>query len=69
VDCHGGAGGLDLSTYNLALAGGKSGPVIVPGDPDNSLIINKIINNDHPGKLTEFEIEVLRAWIAAGAPE
>ncbi len=69
VDCHGGAGGLDLSTYNLALAGGKSGPVIVPGDPDNSLIINKIINNDHPGKLTEFEIEVLRTWIAAGAPE
>jgi cytochrome b subunit of formate dehydrogenase len=69
VDCHGGAGGLDLSTYNLALAGGKSGPVIAPGDPDGSLIITKIVNNDHPGKLTEFEIGVLREWIAAGAPE
>jgi formate dehydrogenase gamma subunit len=69
VDCHGGAGGLDLSTYNLALAGGKSGAVIVPGDPEGSLIINKIVNNDHPGKLTEFEINVLRQWIASGAPE
>lgn len=69
VDCHGGAGGLDLSTYNLALAGGRSGPVIVPGDPDASLIVTKIEAGRHPGKLTEFEISVLREWIAQGAPE
>jgi hypothetical protein len=67
--CHGGAGGLDLSTYALALAGGRSGPVIVPGDPAASPILAKISTNKHPGKLTEFELQVLEAWIAAGAPE
>jgi formate dehydrogenase gamma subunit len=69
VDCHGGAGGLVLASYGEAMAGGKSGAVIVPGDPDNSLIVTKIEDNRHPGKMTEFELGVLRAWIAAGAPE
>jgi hypothetical protein len=69
VDCHGGAGGLDLASHAAAMAGGKSGAVIVPGDPDNSLIVNKIEDNRHPGKMTEFELGALRAWIAAGAPE
>jgi formate dehydrogenase gamma subunit len=69
VDCHGGAGGLDLASYGGAMAGGKSGAVIVPGDPENSLIVTKIQDNRHPGKMTEFELGVLRAWIAAGAPE
>ena len=69
VVCHGGAGGLTLSTYADTMAGGRDGPVIIPGDPDNSLIMIKIDKNLHPGQLTEFELEVLRAWIAAGAPE
>ncbi|MCC6187403.1 MAG: cytochrome b/b6 domain-containing protein [Anaerolineales bacterium] len=69
VDCHGGAGGLDLSTYAEAMEGGRSGPIIVPGDPEESLLVTKIVDNKHPGRLSEFELEVLQAWIAAGAPE
>ena len=30
-------GGLQLDTREAALRGGKSGPAIVPGDPENSL--------------------------------
>lgn len=69
--CHGGsaaAAGLDLSTFALALQGNENGPVIVPGDPDGSLIVEKMGRN-HPGRLTGFELSVLVDWIAAGAPE
>lgn len=69
VVCHGGAGGLTLSSYADALAGGLSGPVIVPGDAANSLIVTKISGFKHPGTLTEFEMQVLIEWIDAGAPE
>jgi cytochrome b subunit of formate dehydrogenase len=70
IDCHGAGGiaGLDVSTYNTLMAGSKSGPVVVPGDPEGSLIVTKQ-EKKHPGKLSEFELQVLKDWIAAGAPE
>ena len=68
VDCHGGIAGLDLSSYQAAMKGGNSGPIIAPGDPDNSLIVVKQ-NKKHPGQLSEAELKVLIEWIAAGAPE
>jgi cytochrome b subunit of formate dehydrogenase len=67
-DCHGGIAGLDYSTYASTLKGGNSGPAIVPGDPDNSLIVQKQ-SQKHPGQLSEEELRVLKEWIAAGAPE
>ncbi len=69
VVCHGGAGGLYLTSYAEALAGGRNGVVIVPGDVAASSILTKISGNKHPGKLAEFELQVLTEWIAAGAPE
>ena len=69
--CHGGdaaAAGLDLTSLASAIAGGESGPAIAPGDPDGSLIVQKMGKN-HPGRLTGFELSVLVEWIAAGAPE
>jgi hypothetical protein len=68
VDCHGGTAGLDYSSYASTLAGGDSGPVIVPGDPDNSLILQKL-SRGHAGGLSDVELEILMQWIAAGAPE
>ena len=67
-DCHGGIAGLDFSTYASTLKGGNSGPAIAPGDPDNSLIVQKQ-SKKHPGQLSEEELRVLKDWIAAGAPE
>lgn len=70
--CHGkdtAIGGLDLSTYPSALQGGQSGPGIVPGDPDSSLVLIRQAEGNHPSQLSAEEILWLREWIEAGAPE
>jgi formate dehydrogenase gamma subunit len=66
--CHGTSAGLNYSTYELAMQGSVHGPVIIPGDPDHSPIVIKMGTN-HPGQLSPFELNVLKAWIAAGAPK
>ena len=67
--CHGGIAGLDYSSYASTLKGGTNGPVIIPGDPDNSPIVKKISAGTHPGKLSDDQLAALKQWIAAGAPE
>ncbi len=70
--CHSGTGGmagLDLSTYSGALQGGRDGPVIAPGDPAASLLVQRQQAGGHPGQLTPEELELIIQWILAGAPE
>ncbi len=70
--CHGASGiqGLNLTTYQTALAGSTNGPVIVPGDPDNSLLVKKQSGaQPHFGQLTPDELKLVIEWIKAGAPE
>jgi mono/diheme cytochrome c family protein len=70
--CHGegGSQGLNLTTYETALAGSANGPVIVPRDPEASLLIQKqSAEEPHFGQLTPEELETMIAWIEAGAPE
>jgi cytochrome b subunit of formate dehydrogenase len=69
--CHGitKVGGLSLSTYQDALKGGNTGPAIIPGDPDNSVLVQKQSLGNHPGQLTIDELNQVIAWIQAGAPE
>jgi cytochrome b subunit of formate dehydrogenase len=62
-------GGLSLATYADALKGGRSGPAIVPGDPDASLLVQVQSTGNHPGQLTIDELEKVIQWIEAGAPE
>ncbi len=71
--CHAGENaeaGLDLSSYEGLLAGSNNGPVLVPGDPASSLIIQRQSEaRDHFGQVLDDELEELTAWVAAGAPE
>ena len=80
--CHGRLrqeGGLDLRSKASMLKGGKSGPAMVLGDPENSLVIQRILAEEMPPRksliaanvkpMESGEIELLRTWIAAGAPE
>jgi cytochrome b subunit of formate dehydrogenase len=70
--CHAGdtlLGGLDIGSYETALAGGVSGLAIDPGSPDTSLLITRQITQDHPGMLSSEELAAVRRWIEAGAPE
>ena len=77
--CHGGEnhrGGLQLDTKERILKGGKDGAVIVPGHPEQSLLV-KLIRHEGPaddpmpmppkGKLSDADIAAVTAWIKAGA--
>ncbi|HBJ86583.1 MAG TPA: hypothetical protein DDZ88_22550, partial [Verrucomicrobiales bacterium] len=76
-ECHGPQkhkGGLRLDNLPYILQGGESGPAIVPHKPDASLLI-KLVNYEDPdmemppdGKLSSEKIEILKKWIAMGAP-
>lgn len=71
--CHGASGGqrgLDLTTYEGALKGGASGPAIIPGDPQGSLLVQKQSGDQpHFSQLTPDELALVVEWITAGAPE
>lgn len=71
TSCHGPAamGGLNLSTYVDMLSGGQSGPVVVPGESADSLLVSIQEAGGHPGQLTPEEISQVIAWIEAGALE
>lgn len=40
--------GLLLRTYEELMAGSANGPVIVPGDPENSLLVQIIVKQKMP---------------------
>ena len=69
--CHGAAamGGLSVETYANIMKGGSTGPVIVPGDPDNSPLIQIQQKGGHPGTFSAEELQAVIDWIKAGAPE
>ncbi len=66
-------GGLTLDARSGWLAGGESGPAIVPGRPDESLLIQAVrhasLEMPPSGKLPDAEIAVLEAWVRRGAPD
>jgi mono/diheme cytochrome c family protein len=70
--CHGAEGlsGLSTSSYESTIAGGNSGPGIVPGDPTASLLVLRQSGEGaHFGQLTQLELQLLIEWIENGAPE
>jgi cytochrome b subunit of formate dehydrogenase len=69
--CHVSASLGELSLANLAsaLRGGITGPAVVPGEPDVSLLVIRQGEGGHPGQLSPGELEQIRNWIEAGAPQ
>jgi hypothetical protein len=73
LGCHNASerkGKLDLSAMVPARAGGEHGPVIVPGNPDESLLWQRVDGDEMPPKapLPDHEKALLEAWIKDGAP-
>jgi mono/diheme cytochrome c family protein len=70
--CHGNAGGLSLANFDAVMAGGDSGPAVVPSDPDASLLVRRVEGTVTPrmpssgAPLDANQIATLRAWIASG---
>ncbi|MCA9008794.1 MAG: DUF1549 domain-containing protein [Planctomycetaceae bacterium] len=76
LDCHGldkakRKAELDLRSASSTLTGGESGPAVVPGQPDNSLLWKMIESQAMPPEgamaLTDEERATIHAWIAGGA--
>ena len=70
-------GGFSVASYDLTLAGGDTGRAVVPGNLDASELFYRITLPDDDdahmpaeGKTppTPAQIEILRWWIASGAP-
>jgi hypothetical protein len=61
--------GLRLDSREDILKGGKSGPAIVPGEPDKSLLVTMIREAKMPkdGHLQPNQIEDLVTWVKDGA--
>jgi mono/diheme cytochrome c family protein len=68
--CHGETAtkGLKVTDYETLMEGSEDGPVIVPGSPDESKIL-EVLEEGHFGQLTDDQMDLLRQWIEAGAPE
>jgi len=76
VVCHGSLGGWDGSSYEAAISTGVHAPVVVAGDPDGSLLAQKLLGTQKEGsimppgvKLSAEKIDVILKWIQAGAPK
>lgn len=74
--CHGAhqqMSGLRLDSRKAALAGGKSGPALEPGNSAHSRVIRlvagveKIVMPPGGARLTAEQVGILRAWIDQGA--
>ena len=76
--CHGGdhaKGGLSLESRQSWQRGGDSGPVIVPGMPEESLLVRAIRHDAEASpmppesQLAPEQIAVLVEWVRRGAPD
>lgn len=78
ISCHGGVkkqGGFSVLFHEEALAATKSGkPAIIPGDPDGSEMIKRLLSKDPELRmpyqheaLNEEEIDLFKRWIKQGA--
>lgn len=73
--CHGGdrlESGVDLRTLSAMLRGGNGGPVISPGHPEFSELLDQLNEGKMPpdghAPVHPDKIAILRNWIAAGTP-
>ena len=77
-DCHSAAakaaGGLRLDDRESLLKGGRTGAAVVPGKPDDSLLLQRVLENDPKKRmpkgddpLSAKEIADLKIWITEGA--
>ncbi|MBI5775368.1 MAG: DUF1553 domain-containing protein [Verrucomicrobia bacterium] len=69
-------GGLRLDSRDGVLQGGDTGPALVPGNPDASLLIRAVRYQDDKlqmppknKKLPAEQIAALEAWVKMGAPD
>jgi hypothetical protein len=66
-------GGLRVDSRESLMKGGKTGPAVMPGDPEKSLLVQAVrqtgeLKMPKGGKLKPQEIAALTDWVKMGAP-
>jgi hypothetical protein len=68
------AGGLRVDDRNGLLTGGNTGPAVVPGKPQQSLLLKRVVHKDAKRRmpkegeqLTSEQVAHLTKWVAEGA--
>lgn len=64
--------GLNLTSYDLQMAGSENGPVVIPGDAANILLVKSIMEWDMPKrgpKLSSEQLQLIMDRGNAGAQE
>lgn len=75
VNCHGGQRieeGLVLKSHADIMAGSDNGPVVLPGDAADSLLVELVATQKMPKrgpKLTPPQIQLITDWVNQGAPD
>ena len=70
TSCHGGAGGLNLYSYDNLMNGGNSGDVVIPYDHSSSILWQYVNSGFMPpgaNDLTLTQIDLIAQWIDEGA--
>ena len=73
INCHGGQRtqeGLDLKAHASVMAGSNNGPVVTPGDAENSLLVELVATQKMPKrgpKLTPDQVQLITDWVNQGA--
>lgn len=71
---HGAPKGLRLDSYEATVAGGRDGPVVLPGNAKESELVMRLRGESVPRMpfldrpLPEEEIDLIVRWIDAGLP-
>ncbi|MDF1596094.1 MAG: c-type cytochrome [Acidimicrobiia bacterium] len=69
--CHGTSGGWDAATMESVIESGDSGAAVVPGDPDGSILMQRLLGEGNlmppGGALPDAQITLIEQWIAGGA--
>lgn len=73
IKCHGvetKKEGLDMLSYDSLMVGSRQGPVLIPGNATDSLLVQLIVEGEMPNrgpKLTPEELQIIIDWVNQGA--
>lgn len=73
IRCHGVQStreGLDMLNYTNLMNGSRNGPVIVPGNAEESLLVQLVSQGEMPSrgqKVTPEELQLIIEWVNQGA--
>jgi mono/diheme cytochrome c family protein len=71
--CHGSSGGWSAADYRSVMESGDNAPVVIPGDAAGSVLGQSLLGEGRalmpPQGMPDEAVQIILAWITAGAPD